>query len=163
MTGRGKSAASSDRKRGDHRTVPRPSWQRSTTARHIRNMIEGGNRSRGGACETIHHLFMAKKLKRYIYRPIYGSYSSLDKECIRILNGLERSLEKHLPEAELRWPPEHVQHPRRCDTHKRDLTQRQFSNIFRWDYDGEEGKNLTQRRFGNQEYEVDALRLIVDP
>ena len=28
------------------------------------------------------------------------------KECIRMLNGLEKSLEKHLPESERRWPPE---------------------------------------------------------
>ena len=35
--------------------------------RHIRNKIEGVNRSRGEANETIHHLFMAK-LKGYITR-----------------------------------------------------------------------------------------------
>jgi four helix bundle protein len=33
--------------------------------RHIRNKIEGVNRSRGEAAETIHHLYMAK-LKGYI-------------------------------------------------------------------------------------------------
>jgi four helix bundle protein len=33
--------------------------------RHIRNKIEGVNRSRGEAAETIHHLYVAK-LKRYI-------------------------------------------------------------------------------------------------
>jgi len=27
----------------------------------------------------------------------------MDKECIRMLNGLEKSLEKHLPESERRW------------------------------------------------------------
>ncbi|MFC1452687.1 hypothetical protein ACFLSJ_05000, partial [Verrucomicrobiota bacterium] len=26
------------------------------------------------------------------------------KECIRMLNGLEKSLEKHLPDSERRWP-----------------------------------------------------------
>src|SRR4030095_2604259 len=29
--------------------------------RHVRNKIEGVNRSRGEAAETIHHLFMAKR------------------------------------------------------------------------------------------------------
>jgi four helix bundle protein len=33
--------------------------------RHIRNKIEGVNRSRGEAAETIHHLFMAN-LKGYL-------------------------------------------------------------------------------------------------
>lgn len=33
--------------------------------RHVRNKIEGVNRSRGEAAETIHHLFMARE-KRYI-------------------------------------------------------------------------------------------------
>jgi len=27
----------------------------------------------------------------------------MDKECIRMLNGLEKSLEKHLPESDRRW------------------------------------------------------------
>ena len=56
--------------------------------RHIRNKIEGVNRSRGEAGETIHHLFMAK-LKGYIDESVYGSYRSRYKECIRMLNGLE--------------------------------------------------------------------------
>ena len=38
--------------------------------RHIRNKIEGVNRSRGEAGETIHHLYMAK-LKKYINDEIY--------------------------------------------------------------------------------------------
>lgn len=75
--------------------------------RHIRNKIEGVNRSRGEAGETIHHLFMAK-LKGYIDKSVYGSYRGRYKECIRMLNGLEKSLEKQLPESERRWgPPEH--------------------------------------------------------
>jgi four helix bundle protein len=69
---------------------------------HIRNKIEGINRSRGEAGETIHHLFIAK-LKGYIESPVYSSYRSGYKECIRVLNGLEKSLEKHLPESERRW------------------------------------------------------------
>jgi len=73
--------------------------------RHIRNKIEGVNRSRGEAGETIHHLFIAK-LKGYIGQPVYSSYRSRYKECIRMLNGLEKSLEKHLSESERRWSPE---------------------------------------------------------
>jgi len=73
--------------------------------RHIRNKIEGVNRSRGEAGETIHHLFIAK-LKGYIDQSVYSSYRRRYKECIRMLNGLEKSLEKHLPESERRWPPE---------------------------------------------------------
>ena len=71
--------------------------------RHIRNKIEGVNRSRGEAGESIHHLFMAK-LKGYINQSVYGSYRSWYKECIRMLNGLEKSLEKHLPESDLLNP-----------------------------------------------------------
>ena len=78
--------------------------------RHIRNKIEGINRSRGKAGETIHHLFIAK-LKGYIEPSIYSSYRSRYKEYIRMLNGLEKSMEKHLsarsmadlPESERRW------------------------------------------------------------
>ena len=39
------------------------------------------------------------KLKGYIDQSVYGSYRSRYKECIRMLNGLEKSLEKHLPES----------------------------------------------------------------
>jgi four helix bundle protein len=70
--------------------------------RHIRNKIEGINRSSGEAGETIHHLFIAK-LKGYIEPSTYSSYRSRYKECIRMLNGLERSLEKHVPKSERRW------------------------------------------------------------
>jgi four helix bundle protein len=70
--------------------------------RHIRNKIEGINRSRGEAGETIHHLFIAK-LKNYIEPSIYNSYRSRYKECIRMLNGLEKSLEKLLPKSDRRW------------------------------------------------------------
>ena len=69
---------------------------------HIRNKIEGVNRSRGEARETIHHLFIAK-LKGYIESSVYSSYRKRYTECIRMLNGLEKSLEKHLPKAERRW------------------------------------------------------------
>lgn len=73
--------------------------------RHIRNKMEGIHRSRGEAGETIHHLFIAK-LKGYIDQSVYSSYRSRYKECIRMLNGLEKSLEKHLPESERRFTPQ---------------------------------------------------------
>ena len=70
--------------------------------RHLRNKIEGVNRSRGEAGETIHHLFMAR-LKNYLTEEDYQAYRARYKECIRMLNGLERSLEQHLPEKDRRW------------------------------------------------------------
>jgi len=70
--------------------------------RHIRNKIEGVNRSRGEAGETIHHLFMAK-LKGYITEKVYLEYKGRYKECIRMLNGLEKTLERKVPERERRW------------------------------------------------------------
>ena len=70
--------------------------------RHVRNKVEGVSRSRGEAGETIHHLFMAK-LKKYIQNDVYAKYRERYKQCIRMLNGLEKSLERHLPEKERRW------------------------------------------------------------
>ena len=70
--------------------------------RHVRNKIEGVNRSRGEAGETIHHLFMAK-LKGYITEEVYLAYKGRYKECIRMLNGLEKTLERKIPERERRW------------------------------------------------------------
>lgn len=71
--------------------------------RHVRNKIEGVNRSRGEAAETLHHLYMAK-LKRYIDEQSYQAFRERYKECIRMLNGLEKSLEKHLSPSDRRWP-----------------------------------------------------------
>jgi four helix bundle protein len=77
--------------------------------RHVRNKIEGVNRSRGEASETIHHLFMARE-KGYITSKVYDSFRTRYKECIRMLNGLEKTLERKLPQGERRWtieePPE---------------------------------------------------------
>jgi four helix bundle protein len=70
--------------------------------RHIRNKIEGVNRARGEAAETIHHLFMAK-LKGYITEKVYLDIRGRYKECIRMLNGLEKTLERKIPERERRW------------------------------------------------------------
>ncbi len=68
----------------------------------MKNKIEGINRSRGEAGETIHHLFMGK-LKGYISDAIYKTYRERYKQCIRMLNGLEKSIEQHLSEKERRW------------------------------------------------------------
>jgi four helix bundle protein len=70
--------------------------------RHIRNKIEGVNRARGEAAETIHHLFMAR-LKGYITERSYRQFRDRYKECIRMLNGLEKTLERKVPERERRW------------------------------------------------------------
>jgi four helix bundle protein len=70
--------------------------------RHIRNKIEGVNRSRGEANETIHHLFMAK-LKGYITEKTYRNYRNRYKECIRMLNGLEKTSERKVMERDRRW------------------------------------------------------------
>ena len=45
-------------------------------------------------------------LKAYIAEKVFRSYKSRYKECIRMLNGMEKSLEKHLPESDRRWPQE---------------------------------------------------------
>ena len=70
--------------------------------RHVRNKIEGVNRSRGEAGETIHHLYVAK-LKGYVEHEVYDVYREQYKECIRMLNGLEKALERHIPRTDRRW------------------------------------------------------------
>jgi four helix bundle protein len=71
--------------------------------RHLRNKIEGVNKARGEALESIHHLFVAS-LKGYITDAQYDGYRERNQECVRMLNGMERSLEKRLPERDRRWP-----------------------------------------------------------
>ncbi len=71
--------------------------------RHVRNKIEGVNRSRGEAAETAHHLYMGH-LKGYESQATYEDYCARYQECIRMLNGMERTLEKRLPESDRRWP-----------------------------------------------------------
>lgn len=73
--------------------------------RHIRNKIEGVNRARGEALETVHHLYIAK-LKGYIPNDDYEAVRERYLECVRMLNGLERTLEKQLPESQRRWNKE---------------------------------------------------------
>jgi four helix bundle protein len=70
--------------------------------RHILNKIEGVNRSRGEAAETIHHLFMAK-MKGYLPEKTYIDYRNRYKDCIRMLNGLEKTLERKIPVKQRRW------------------------------------------------------------
>ncbi len=70
--------------------------------RHVRNKIEGVNRSRGEASETVHHLFMAQ-LKGHITPEVYQAFRARYKECIRMLNGLEKTLERKIPAQERRW------------------------------------------------------------
>ncbi len=71
--------------------------------RHLRNKIEGVNRSRGEAGETIHHLYMAR-LKGYLTRESFDDLRARYQECVRMLNGLERALEQNLPPEGRRWP-----------------------------------------------------------
>jgi len=70
--------------------------------RHVRNKIEGVNRSRAEAAETVHHLFIANR-KGYITISTYKNYKNRYKECIRMLNGLEKTLERKVPERDRRW------------------------------------------------------------
>ena len=71
--------------------------------RHVRNKIEGVNRARGEALETVHHLFVAS-LRRYVSRETYESLRQRYEECVRMLNGMERTLEQQLSPDERRWP-----------------------------------------------------------
>jgi four helix bundle protein len=78
--------------------------------RHVRNKIEGVNRSRGEANETMHHLFMAR-LKGYETAETYEDFRAQYQECIRMLNGMERTLETHLSPGERRWPQSVKENP----------------------------------------------------
>ena len=69
--------------------------------RHARNKIEGVNRSRGEAVETVHHLYMAY-LKGYETQTAYEKCRARYLEWIRMLNGMERALEEQLPESDRR-------------------------------------------------------------
>jgi four helix bundle protein len=71
--------------------------------RHVRNKIEGVNRSRGEALETVHHLYVAH-LKGYIDEECYAAFRERYLECVRMLNGLEKSLERQLPASDHHWP-----------------------------------------------------------
>ena len=71
--------------------------------RHVRNKIEGVNRARTEALESVHHLYIAS-LKGYITEEEYADFRERYTECVRMLNGMERTLEQQLPAAERRFP-----------------------------------------------------------
>ena len=71
--------------------------------RHVKNKIEGVNRSRGEALETVHHLYIAIR-KSYIAKELFEAYRERYQECVRMLNGLERTLERQLDETLHRFP-----------------------------------------------------------
>jgi four helix bundle protein len=71
--------------------------------RHLRSKIDGVNRSRDEANETIHHLYIAHR-KKYLSSEIFESYRERYEECVKMLNGLERRLERQLPPSERKWP-----------------------------------------------------------
>jgi four helix bundle protein len=75
--------------------------------RHVRNKIEGVNRARGEALETVHHLFIAK-LKGYVTDDEYEELRRRYQECVRMLNGMEKTLEAQLPASDRRFPPDSV-------------------------------------------------------
>jgi four helix bundle protein len=74
--------------------------------RHVRNKIEGANRARGEALETVHHLYIAAR-KGYIERSTYEHFQGRYQECVRMLNGLERKLESQLDPSARRFPSPH--------------------------------------------------------
>jgi four helix bundle protein len=71
--------------------------------RHARNRIEGVNRARGEALETVHHLFVAHR-KHYLTLETYETLRERYLECVRMLNGLERNYEKSLEPESRAWP-----------------------------------------------------------
>jgi four helix bundle protein len=71
--------------------------------RHVRNQIEGVNRSRGESLETVHHLYIAHR-KGYLSQVQYEELHKRYHECVRMLNGLERSLESKLERESRLWP-----------------------------------------------------------
>jgi four helix bundle protein len=73
--------------------------------RHARKRIEGVNNSRDEANETVHHLYIGFR-KRYLSDETFKNLVQRYEECIRMLNGLERSFEQSLPERERKWTAE---------------------------------------------------------
>ena len=71
--------------------------------RHVRNRIEGVNRARGEALESVHHLFVAFR-KKYIDENAYEGLRQRYLECVRMLNGLERNYKKQLSPDNQTWP-----------------------------------------------------------
>jgi four helix bundle protein len=78
--------------------------------RHVRNRIEGVNRARGEALETVHHLYIAFR-KRYFTESAYETLRERYLECVRMLNGLERNYEQQLGPENQTWPTPDAPHP----------------------------------------------------
>jgi len=72
--------------------------------RHVKNKIEGVNRARGEALETVHHLYIALR-KKYVTQELFDAFRARYEECVRMLNGLERTLERQLDASFRRFPP----------------------------------------------------------
>lgn len=73
--------------------------------RHVKNKIEGVNRSGGEALETIHHLYIALR-KGYVTQETFDRLRDTNHECVRMLNGLERTLERQLDDDQRRFRSE---------------------------------------------------------
>jgi hypothetical protein len=43
-------------------------------------------------------------MRGYESQTTYEEYRSRYRECIKMLNGMERTLERRLPESDRRWP-----------------------------------------------------------
>lgn len=71
--------------------------------RHVRNKIEGVNRARGEALETVHHVCIALR-KKYVTQQAFETIRDRYEECVRMLNGLEKTLERQLDETQRRFP-----------------------------------------------------------
>ena len=78
--------------------------------RHVKNKIEGVNRARGEALETLHHLYIAMR-KGYVSQQTLDHFRSAYEECIRMLNGLERTLEQQLSPEQRRFNTEKTKAP----------------------------------------------------
>ena len=65
--------------------------------------MEGVNRARGEALETVHHLYVAHR-KKYLTLKLYEALRRRYLECVRMLNGLERNYEHQLAPADRTWP-----------------------------------------------------------
>jgi len=49
-----------------------------------------------------------RRLEGLVVYQTYEKYRARYQECIRMLNGMERTLEKQLPEPDRRWPQSSV-------------------------------------------------------
>ncbi|MCC5850894.1 MAG: four helix bundle protein [Verrucomicrobia bacterium] len=83
--------------------------------RHLKNRIEGVNRARGEAGETIHHLRIATR-KGYLNEADFKHLKEDYRESILILNAIEKNLETKLPSNDQKWlhepePTYHVSMP----------------------------------------------------